>query len=78
VLDTHFKCIRIVSRVAATAVNRADTLQRRGLYPAPPSATQILGLEAAGEYMQDILAKSSPENRNFEGFSFMDFMCNYR
>ncbi len=49
-------------------MNRADTLQRRGLYPAPPGASQILGLEAAGEYnMKDILAKSSPENRNFFG-----------
>ncbi len=25
-------------RVAATALNRADLLQRRGLYPAPPDA----------------------------------------
>jgi NADPH:quinone reductase-like Zn-dependent oxidoreductase len=34
-------------RVAATAVNRADLLQRRGLYP--PGASPILGLECAGE-----------------------------
>ncbi|KXO98977.1 NAD(P)H-quinone oxidoreductase [Tsukamurella pseudospumae] len=34
--------------VAATAVNRADLLQRRGLYPPPPGASPILGLEVAG------------------------------
>ncbi|HEX4462160.1 MAG TPA: NAD(P)H-quinone oxidoreductase [Polyangia bacterium] len=37
-------------RVRATAVNRADLLQRMGLYPAPPdSPQQIPGLEYAGE-----------------------------
>lgn len=35
-------------RVAATAINRADLLQRRGLYPVPPGASTILGLEASG------------------------------
>jgi putative PIG3 family NAD(P)H quinone oxidoreductase len=35
-------------RVAATAVNRADLLQRRGMYPPPPGASPILGLECAG------------------------------
>jgi putative PIG3 family NAD(P)H quinone oxidoreductase len=34
--------------VAATAVNRADLLQRRGRYPPPPGESHILGLEAAG------------------------------
>ena len=29
-------------------MNRADLLQRRGLYPPPPGVTNILGLEAAG------------------------------
>jgi putative PIG3 family NAD(P)H quinone oxidoreductase len=36
-------------RVAATAVNRADLLQRQGLYPPPPGASGLLGLECAGE-----------------------------
>lgn len=36
-------------RVQATAVNRADLLQRQGLYPPPPGASPILGLECAGE-----------------------------
>lgn len=34
--------------VAATAVNRADTLQRRGMYPPPPGASEVLGLECSG------------------------------
>jgi putative PIG3 family NAD(P)H quinone oxidoreductase len=37
------------ARVAATALNRADLLQRRGLYPAPPGVVQdIPGLEFVG------------------------------
>jgi putative PIG3 family NAD(P)H quinone oxidoreductase len=39
-------------RVAATAVNRADLLQRQGLYPPPPGASEILGLECAGEVVE--------------------------
>lgn len=34
--------------VRATALNRADLLQRRGLYPPPPGASEILGLECSG------------------------------
>jgi tumor protein p53-inducible protein 3 len=39
-------------RVSATAVNRADLLQRQGLYPPPPGASPILGLECAGEVIE--------------------------
>jgi putative PIG3 family NAD(P)H quinone oxidoreductase len=39
-------------RVAATAVNRADLMQARGLYPPPPGASEILGLECAGEVIE--------------------------
>jgi NADPH2:quinone reductase len=38
----------VVIDVRATALNRADLLQRRGLYPAPPGASGVLGLECAG------------------------------
>jgi putative PIG3 family NAD(P)H quinone oxidoreductase len=38
----------VVVEVHATAVNRADLLQRRGFYPPPPGESEILGLEAAG------------------------------
>ena len=34
--------------VAATAVNRADLLQRQGLYPPPPGASGVIGLECSG------------------------------
>jgi putative PIG3 family NAD(P)H quinone oxidoreductase len=34
--------------VVATAVNRADLLQRQGHYPPPPGASDILGLECSG------------------------------
>jgi putative PIG3 family NAD(P)H quinone oxidoreductase len=34
--------------VVASAVNRADLLQRQGNYPPPPGASEILGLECAG------------------------------
>lgn len=38
----------LLVRVHATALNRADILQRRGGYPPPPGASEILGLEMAG------------------------------
>ncbi|XP_061176281.1 quinone oxidoreductase PIG3-like [Saccostrea echinata] len=38
----------VLLKVYATAINRADTLQRKGLYPAPPGESDILGLEAVG------------------------------
>lgn len=39
----------VLVRNFATGLNRADLLQRRGLYPPPPGASEILGLEFAGE-----------------------------
>jgi tumor protein p53-inducible protein 3 len=39
-------CVEI--EVAASALNRADLLQRRGAYPAPKGASEILGLECSG------------------------------
>ena len=38
----------VLVRVAATAVNRADTLQRMGFYPPPPGASDVIGLECSG------------------------------
>ena len=38
----------VVVEVVATAVNRADTLQRRGFYEPPPGATDVIGLECSG------------------------------
>src|SRR3954453_2306027 len=34
--------------VTATAVNRADLMQRQGFYPPPPGASEVLGLECSG------------------------------
>lgn len=34
--------------IAGAGINRADLLQRRGLYPPPPGASEIIGLECAG------------------------------
>jgi len=38
----------VVLDMTATAVNRADTLQRQGFYPPPPGASDVLGLECSG------------------------------
>ncbi|MEA3080131.1 MAG: NADPH:quinone reductase [Sphingomonadales bacterium] len=39
----------VLVKVAAAGVNRPDVLQRRGMYPPPPGAPDVLGLEFAGE-----------------------------
>lgn len=39
----------VLIKVHAAGVNRPDVMQRQGLYPPPPSASPILGLEVAGE-----------------------------
>jgi NADPH:quinone reductase len=39
----------VLIRVRAAGVNRPDVLQRKGLYPPPPGASPIIGLEVAGE-----------------------------
>ena len=38
----------VLVKVAAAGVNRPDSAQRRGLYPPPPGASDIPGLEVAG------------------------------
>ncbi|CAF1245213.1 unnamed protein product [Rotaria sordida] len=42
----------VLVKVHAFGVNRADTLQRKGLYPPPPGVTDIIGLEASGEIVR--------------------------
>jgi putative PIG3 family NAD(P)H quinone oxidoreductase len=46
--DILFTDNEVLVEVAATAVNRADLLQARGLYPPPPGESDILGLEISG------------------------------
>jgi len=41
----------ILIDVKATAINRADLMQRKGLYPPPPGAPETMGLECAGIVM---------------------------
>ncbi|WP_040517676.1 NAD(P)H-quinone oxidoreductase [Gordonia neofelifaecis] len=38
----------VLVHVAAAGVNRADLLQRRGLYPPPPGISDVMGLEVSG------------------------------
>lgn len=42
----------ILVKVAATALNRADILQREGKYPPPKGASPVLGLEMSGEVIE--------------------------
>lgn len=45
----HPKAGEVLVKVAAAGVNRPDVLQRQGAYPPPPGASDIPGLEIAGE-----------------------------
>src|SRR6266853_2519527 len=42
----------VLVKVAAAGVNRPDVMQRKGLYPPPAGATDIPGLEIAGEVVR--------------------------
>jgi NADPH:quinone reductase len=42
----------VLIRVQAAGVNRPDVAQRKGLYPPPPGASPIIGLEVAGEVIE--------------------------
>ena len=42
----------LLIRVAASGINRPDVLQRTGNYPVPPGASDIPGLEVAGEIVE--------------------------
>ena len=53
--------------VVATAVNRADTLQRQGFYPPPPGASDIIGLECSGRVAE--------LGEGVEGWSVGDEVC---
>jgi putative PIG3 family NAD(P)H quinone oxidoreductase len=60
----------VLIRVSASGVNRPDVLQRKGSYPPPPGAPDILGLEVAGVIEQgDALALTAA------GFAPGDRVC---
>lgn len=46
--DPEFRSGHVLVDIRATALNRADLLQRRGFYPPPAGESDILGLEFAG------------------------------
>ena len=47
-LDPDLKKDEVLICIKASAINRADLLQRSGNYPVPPGASPILGLECSG------------------------------
>ena len=51
----------VLIRVAAAGVNRPDVMQRRGMYPPPPGASDLPGLEVAGTI--ETLGEGVPEWR---------------
>jgi putative PIG3 family NAD(P)H quinone oxidoreductase len=57
----------VLVKVAATAVNRADLLQRQGHYPPPPGASEVLGLECSGTV--------AALGEEVEGWSVGDEVC---
>jgi putative PIG3 family NAD(P)H quinone oxidoreductase len=57
----------VLVRVAATAINRADLIQRKGNYPPPPGAPETLGLECSGTV--------AALGEGVEGWSVGDEVC---
>lgn len=65
--DPVMKEDELLVRVRATALNRADLLQRRGKHPPPKGVPDILGLEMAGEV--------ASVGRACEGWAVGDRVC---
>src|SRR5438067_1659723 len=60
----------LLVRVRASGVNRPDVLQRTGNYPVPPGASDIPGLEVAGE-----IAGGDAKELAAAGFKIGDRVC---
>lgn len=60
----------LLIRVAASGVNRPDVLQRKGNYPVPPGASDLPGLEVAGEIVSGDAAALAEA-----GFKVGDRVC---
>jgi NADPH2:quinone reductase len=60
----------VLIHVTASGVNRPDVLQRAGHYPAPPGASDILGLEVAGT-----IVNGDAVSMQAAGFSIGDRVC---
>ena len=52
----------ILIQVAAAGVNRPDVMQRKGIYPPPPGASDLPGLEVAG----DRASHSAPDAKRWQ------------
>ena len=61
----------VLIRVAASGVNRPDVLQRKGMYPVPPGASDLPGLEVAGVIVEGDEAKALAA----AGFKVGDRVC---
>jgi putative PIG3 family NAD(P)H quinone oxidoreductase len=57
----------LLLEVVASAVNRADVMQRQGFYPPPPGASEVLGLECSG--------RVAAVGKGVSGFSPGDEVC---
>ena len=57
-------------RVAASGVNRPDVLQRKGMYPVPPGASDLPGLEVAG-----VIEAGDAQALAAAGFKLGDRVC---
>ncbi len=60
----------VLIRVSASGVNRPDALQRAGHYPAPPGASDIVGLEVAG-----VIEQGDAQVMARAGFKLGDRVC---
>jgi NADPH2:quinone reductase len=60
----------VLIRVSASGVNRPDVLQRTGNYPVPPGASDIPGLEVAGE-----IIAGDAQAMEAAGFRLGDHVC---
>lgn len=65
--DPELRDGELLVRIKATALNRADLLQKRGLYPPPEGASEIIGLEMAGVV--------EAVSKNVTGFKPGDRVC---
>src|SRR5690349_8484967 len=63
----ELKAGEVLIRVHAAGINRPDVLQRLGHYPVPPGASDLSGLEVAGEIVDGELGDS--------GFAKGDMVC---
>ena len=65
--DPVLKEGEVLIHIKASAINRADLLQRSGNYPVPPGASAILGLECSGE-IEEV-------SENVDNFKKGDAVC---